>query len=35
MSAAGSLLIMLASLFLKETASVRKKASELRTAMAD
>jgi MFS family permease len=35
MSALGSVLIMLAAVFLKETANVRKEASELRTAMAD
>jgi predicted MFS family arabinose efflux permease len=35
MSAAGSVLIMLATLFLKETANVRKEAGELQTATAD
>jgi predicted MFS family arabinose efflux permease len=35
MSALGSVLIMLAAVFLKETANVRKEAGELRTVMAD
>jgi hypothetical protein len=35
MSAAGSVLIMLATLFLKETANVRKEAAELQAVTAD